>query len=52
MDGLIYLFESFMILFKHQFVIYGYTISFFDIFIFSSIACIVSYALGRLIGGD
>lgn len=52
MDGIKYLFDSFMLLFDHDFTIYGFTISFFDIFIFGVIVSIASFAIGRLFGGD
>lgn len=52
MDVLIYLFDSFMLLFDYDFTVFGFTFSFLDIFIFSFLVGIVGYAFGRLFGGD
>lgn len=47
MESLKYLFDSFMLIFTHQFTIWGFTISFFEIAIFSTIAGII----GKLLYG-
>ena len=41
MESLKYLFESFMMLFAHEFNLWGYNISFLQIFIFGCIVSIV-----------
>lgn len=52
MSNIRYLFESVLILFRHEFVIYGYSISFFKLFLFSMLIGFVGNALYKIFGGD
>lgn len=52
MESIGILIDVVMLLFDHDFTIWGYTFSFFDIFIFSIITGFVAVGLGRLILGD
>ena len=48
MESLRYLFSSVMMFFTHEFTIWGYTISFWDIFLFSAFASIASYVIYKI----
>ena len=52
MGNIRYLFESVLLLMKHEFTIYGYTISFFKIFLVSILIGFAGTALGKIFGGD
>lgn len=52
MSNLKYLFESFLLLFRHDFTIWGFTISFFDIFLVSILIGFAATVLGKIFGGD
>lgn len=52
MDVLFYLFDPFMLIFTHRFVVLGYTISMFEIFFFGSLISWTGYALAKLFKGD
>ena len=52
MESIKILINAVMLLFDHDFTIWGYTMSFFDIFIFSIIIGFVGVGLGKLLGGD
>lgn len=51
MEGIGILFESFMKLFNHHFTVYGFTISFFEIFILSILVGLVGYLIANIFGG-
>ena len=46
------LFDSVLGLFKYEFTIYGFTFSFWEVFMFSAIMSIVAYFIGRLFSDD
>lgn len=52
MEGFVRLIEATLLIMQHKFTIYGFTISFWDMFVFSCIAGIIGYAINRLFGGD
>ena len=52
MGNLRYLFDSVLILLRHEFEIYGYTLSFFDIFLVSMLIGFAGNALYKIFGGD
>ena len=52
MGDLRYLFDSVLILLRHEFTIYGYSLSFFDIFLVSILIGFAGNALYKIFGGD
>ena len=52
MENLKYLIDAFFLLFDHDMTIWGYTFSFFDIFLFSLFVGFIGVALGNLFRGD
>ena len=52
MSDLRYLFEPVLLLLRHKFSIWGFSISFFEIFLVSILIGFVANALGKLFGGD
>lgn len=51
MEVLIYLFEPVLMILRHEFEIFGYTISFLQIFILSCLSGIAGIAISKLFGG-
>lgn len=47
-----YMFDSVMLLLSHKFIIYGFSISFLDIFLLSLIVGVVGKVLYELFAGD
>lgn len=52
METLRYLFEPVLMLLRHEFVIWGFSISFFQIFLISILIGFVGNALYKIFGGD
>lgn len=52
MGDLKYIFGPLLELMKHEFTVYGFTLSFWQIFLFSIIIGFVGSALYKLFGGD
>ena len=52
MSNLKYLFEPVLMLLRHEFTIWGYTISFFEIFLVSILVGFAGNALYKIFGGD
>ena len=52
MENMRYLFEAVIKVFDHDMSIFGFTFSFFDIFLLSLFVGFVGVAIGRLFGGD
>lgn len=52
MESLYYLFSSVMLIFDYDFTIWGFTFSFFDVFIASILIGLIGNALYKIFGGD
>ena len=52
MENIRYLFDAVLLLMRHEFVIYGYSLSFFKIFLFSMLVGFAGNALYKIFGGD
>lgn len=52
MDNIKYLFEPVLLLMRHEFSLYGYSISFFEIFLVSILIGFAGSALYKIFGGD
>lgn len=52
MENLRYLFEPVLLLLRHEFSIWGYSISFFQIFLVSILISFAGSALYKIFGGD
>ena len=52
MEGMKYMFDAVLMVLKHDFTVFGFTMCFLDIFLFSIIAGFIGVGISKLFGGE